>query len=58
MAAIRVNVVGTKFRHFQYNLYWKSGPGTHIFGLFRGENLTKVNLKRPIIVKQLTFILF
>ena len=58
MAAIRVNDVGAKFRHFQYNLYWKSGTWDAYFGLFRGENLTKVNLKRPIIVKKLTFYTF
>ena len=36
----------------------KAGPGMHIFGLFMGGNLTKVNLKWPIIVKQLTIYTF
>ena len=61
MAAIRVNVAEPNFGIFNTIYIGKAGPGTHIFGLVRGENLTKIKLKWPIIVKQLnshTFLAF
>ena len=55
---IHVNVVEPTRDIFNTNYMGKGGPGTHIFGLFKGENLIKVHCNCKIIVKPVTFYTF